>query len=66
MNDELGLWRFPGLWIAFVAVVIDQEFGQIRKEVNQVESALRVTFPNSLLGDVVTAMLHPGADTCDM
>jgi len=66
MNDEFWLWRISNLWIGFVAVVIKQEFSQPWKELNQVQSALRVTLPNSLLGNVVTAMLHPGADTSDV
>src|SRR5205807_2279270 len=64
-NKTRFRWRSaPG--IGFFAVVIKQKLGQSRKQTDQIEPALSVSFTNSLFRNIVSALRHPGAHARDV
>ena len=66
MKDLSWFWRRTRLWISFLAVVVEQQFGQFRKEVNEIEPTARVSLTNPLFWDIVTTPSDPRTDARDV
>src|SRR5438128_10570523 len=64
LNQAKNKTRFrrrSGPWIGFFAVVIKQKLGQSRKQPDQIEPALSISFTNFPFWNVVSAVRNPGA-----
>src|SRR5205807_9866215 len=69
LNEGKHKFRFrrhSGPGIGFFAVVIKQKLGQSRKQPDQIEPALSVSFTNCPFWNVVSAVRHPGAHARDV
>src|SRR5207244_7514575 len=69
LNEAKNKTRFrrrSGPGIGFFAVVIKQKLGRSRKQPDQIEPALSVSFTNFLFWNVVSAVRHPGAYARDV
>src|SRR5206468_2486864 len=69
LNQAKNKTRFrcrSGPGIGFFAVVIKQKLGQSRKQPDQIEPALSVSFTNFPFWNVVSAVRHPGAHARDV
>src|SRR5947208_2048351 len=69
LNEAKNKFRFrrhSGPGIGFFAVVIKRKLGQSRKQPDQIEPALSVSFTNFPFWNVVSAVRHPGAHARDV
>ncbi len=52
--------------IGIFRIVVDAQFGQVRHELNQVETTAIIPLANSCLGNIVATLSNPRADACDV